>query len=99
MFLGSHKDVRVEADTGREYLNHAGAVPLNFFIIMLRATSKNAFVRQMPRSWEYMVNRLSRKSNDSSNGGFLFSGYNAVDFSTKDSLVALMSGLVQNATH
>jgi hypothetical protein len=77
-------------------LNHAGAVPFNVFVMMLHGTSKNAFVRRMPRSWEYMVKNLTRAlagiNGDATKGGFQFNGYNAVDFSAKDTLVALMSG-------
>ena len=80
-------------DTGKEFLNHPGAVPLNVFVYAFRATSKNAFIRQMPNSWDFISRNLELgRDGGGSGGGFLFDGYNAVDFGAKDSLGALLSG-------
>ncbi|CAG0921686.1 unnamed protein product, partial [Notodromas monacha] len=78
VFLGAHRDVRVDSDTGPEFLVHANAVPFNIVLIVLSSTSKNAFQRQMPKSWHYMTDTagiLSMKL-----GGFQFCGLAILGF-------------------
>ena len=80
--IGATKLERVWKHSG-PFMYPKDAVKLNVLLWGFAGTSTNAFVREMPKSYSYMMKDLK---------GFLFRGYNVVGEGARENIVPILAG-------
>jgi hypothetical protein len=86
--IAANKQERIWKHSG-PFMYAKEGLKVNILLWGFAGTSANAFIREMPRSYSYMVSKLN---------GFVLRGYNVVGEGAKANVVPLLTGNYQKIT-
>ena len=83
MLATPRRKLSVATRTGWNLLPPA-ALPLNVLFYGFDSVSRQTFIRKLPKSYDYLINKIS--------GGILLNGYNIIGDGTAKALIPILTG-------